>query len=143
MRLKNRKYLIFQVAISVVTFIIMFLYQIIHPASFVRPEDVFQAAALLSIYPTIIFTLCSAIAWKIWKGKSWYSLSLILLCATLVVNILINLSLGCRIDSDFTFVMFLFSLDLFICFPATLIIFILAGIIGRLCLTMNNRVHLL
>ncbi|MBD5350148.1 MAG: hypothetical protein HDR89_04615 [Bacteroides sp.] len=143
MKLKSKGFLIFQVAITIVTFIVMFLYQIIFPPSFVRPEDIFKDAALLSIYPTVIFPICTAIAWKIWKGKSWYSLSLVLFGITVAINLLICFLSGYPIDIDLIFMLYLFSTDLFYCGPATLLLFIIAGIIGRLCLAMNNRVHLL
>ncbi len=142
MILKSKEYLIFQVAISIVTFIVMFLYQIIFPPSFVCPEEIFQTAALLSIYPTVIFSISSAIAWKLWNGKSWYSLSLILSSIVIAIDMLICFYMVYPIDSNFNFLIFLFSLDLLDLYSVTLIFFIviIAGILGRFCLTMNNRI---
>lgn len=117
----------------------MSVYQIIQPASFAHREEIFETAVLLSIYPTVIFITCSAIAWKLWKGKTWYSLSFLLLCIFFTFDILIAFLLSYPIDD---FAIFLFNLDLFICYPSTLLSIIFAGLIGRLCLTINKRTHL-
>lgn len=74
MTLKSKNYLIFQIAIPIVVFIVMTLSHIIYPPSFVLENEILKAAAVFSIYPSIIFSIASAISWKIWKGKNWYNL---------------------------------------------------------------------
>lgn len=136
MTLKSKKYLIFQIAIPIVTFIVMALSHIIYPPSFVLRNENLKAAAVFSIYSSIIFSVSSAISWKIWKGKNWYSLSLIMLIVLSAVSIVITL-LAFVIESYGGFVIFLFNLDLLIYFPASLLVLIIIGIIGQWCATMS------
>lgn len=49
MTLKSKKYLIFQIAIPIVTFIVMALSHIIYPPSFVLRNEILKAAAVFSI----------------------------------------------------------------------------------------------
>lgn len=74
MTLSCKNYLIFQITIPIVTFIVMTLSHIIYPPSFVLKNEILKVAAVFSIYPSIIFSISSAISWKIWKGKNWYNL---------------------------------------------------------------------
>ena len=55
MTLKSKNYLIFQIAIPIVVFIVMTLSHIIYPPSFVLENEILKAAAVFSIYPSIIF----------------------------------------------------------------------------------------
>lgn len=136
MTLKSKNYLIFQIAIPIVVFIVMTLSHIIYPPSFVLENEILKAAAVFSIYPSIIFSIASAISWKIWKGKNWYSLSLILLIVLSAVSILITL-LAFISESYAGFVIFLFNLDLLIYFPASLLVLIIIGFIGQWCAAMS------
>lgn len=132
MTLSCKNYLIFQITIPIVTFIVMTLSHIIYPPSFVLRNEILKAAAVFSIYPSIIFSISSAISWKIWKGKNWYSLSLIMLIVLSAVSIVITL-LAFVVESYGGFVVFLFNLDLLIYFPASLLALICIGIIGQWC----------
>lgn len=136
MTLKSKNYLIFQIAIPIVVFIVMTLSHIIYPPSFVLKNEILKVAAVLSIYPSIIFSIASAISWKIWKGKNWYSLSLIMLIVLSAVSILITL-LAFFVESYGGFVIFLFNLDLLIYFPAGLFALIGIGIVGQWCAATN------
>lgn len=136
MTLKSKKYLIFQIAIPIVTFIVMTLSHIIYPPSFVIENEILKAAAVFSIYPSIIFSVSSVISWKIWKGKNWYSLSLIMLIVLSAVSIVVTL-LAFVIESYGGFVIFLFNLDLLIYFPAGLLVLIIIGFIGQRCAAMS------
>ena len=49
MTLKSKNYLIFQIAIPIVTFIVMALSHIIYPPSFVLKNEILKAAAVFSI----------------------------------------------------------------------------------------------
>mgnify|MGYP000030005939 FL=1 len=133
MTLKSKNYLIFQVTIPIVTFIVMLISHIIHPLSYVLENEILKAAAIHSIYPSIIFSIASAISWKIWKGKNWYSLSLILLVALFVISALIVLLSFIIIDNYIGFIIFLFNLDLLVYFPASLLVLIIIGFIGQWC----------
>lgn len=141
MILKSKIYLIFQVTIPVVTFIVMFLYHIIQPASFVVESEVTHAAVIQSIYPTIIYSICSAISWKKWEGGNWYSLSIILFITLFILSLLI-IFVSYLIDSYGGLIVFLFNLDLIVCFPASLLLCIVIGLVGHWCIRMKNIVHL-
>lgn len=134
--LSCKNYLIFQITIPIVTFIVMTLSRIIYPPSFVIENEILKVAAVFSIYPSVIFSISSAISWKIWKGKNWYSLSLIMLIVLSAVSIVITL-LAFVIESYGGFVVFLFNLDLLIYFPAGLFALIGIGIIGQWCAATN------
>lgn len=62
MTLKSKSYLIFQIAIPIVTFIVMTLSHIIYPPSFVLKNEILKVAAVFSIYPSVIFSISSAIS---------------------------------------------------------------------------------
>lgn len=111
----------------------MLISHIIHPLSYVLENEILKAAAIHSIYPSIIFSIASAISWKIWKGKNWYSLSLILLVALFVISALIVLLSFIIIDNYIGFIIFLFNLDLLVYFPASLLVLIIIGFIGQWC----------
>lgn len=132
MTLKNKNYLIFQITIPIVTFIVMSISHIINPPSFALKDEILELALVFAIYPTILFSIVSAISWKIWKGKNWYSLSIIQLIVCLAGSMVITL-LAYILESELGFIIFLYNVDLLVYFPACLLAIISIGIIGQLC----------
>lgn len=130
MKIRTKAFLIFQVAIAFVTAIIQAVYWLVTRFILSEPTDMF---ALLSncIIPVIIFALILFPVWKLWSGKSWYSLSLLFLCAITITYLLLFL-LSFVYVSEITYAVGWLCIIFYIFdAPANLVIAGAIGLIGK------------
>lgn len=88
MKIRTKAFWKFQLAVAFVTAIIQAVYGYVTRSINFEPTDSF---AVLSncIIPVIIFAIILFPVWKLWSGKSWYSLSLLFLCAITIIYFLL------------------------------------------------------
>ena len=88
MKIRTKAFLLFQFAVAFVSAIIQAVYGYVTRFINSEPTDTF---ALLSncIIPVIIFAIILFPVWKLWNGKSWYSLSLLFLRAITITYLLL------------------------------------------------------
>lgn len=88
MKIRTKAFLIFQLAVAFVTAIIQAIFWYITGFIISEPTETF-AVLLNCIVPVIVFAIILFPVWKLWSGKSWYSLSLLFLCAITITALLL------------------------------------------------------
>lgn len=91
------------------------------------------------IIVTIIFTIILFPVWKLWKGKTWYSLSLLFFSAITIIAVICGV-ISFIDTSEWGFSMFWCVMLLYVlCAPAHLIIACLIGLIGKYFSTKHHN----
>ncbi len=138
MEIRTKVFLIFQIAVAIVTATLVSSYQVI--LCYATNERFFFDSCIIvcSIY-TISYALFLFPAWRLWNGKYWYSLSLLffsLISGLAVICFII--SLICK--SDWGFILFWGVILLYIFYlPFIIISSCLIGFIGKYISNKYNR----
>lgn len=91
MKIRTKSFLIFQITVACVAAIVMLLYWVL---IFFFLSEPTSACIIYAIVSIIYFVIAVFPAWKLWRGNTWYSLSLLfLLSITIVVLIITALTL--------------------------------------------------
>lgn len=130
MKIRTKAFLLFQFAVAFVTAIIMTIYWTVTGFIVSEPMRVFDGL-LCSIVSIIAFAIILLPVWKLWGGKTWYSLSLLFLLAILIIAIFLFL-LSNILNGDISFVIAWISIIFIImATPAYLIIACIIGLLGK------------
>lgn len=88
MKIRTKQFLTFQLAVASVTAIVQAIFWYMTRYIISEPKD--MAAVLLNcIIPAMVFAVILFPVWKLWSGKSWYSLSLLFLFAITATALLL------------------------------------------------------
>ena len=138
MEIRTKAFLIFQIAVAIVTTMLASLYFIM--LSYITNDRFYFDSCIIacSIY-TISYALFLFLAWRLWNGKNWYSLSLLffsLISGLAVIGFII--SLICK--SDWGFILFWGVILLYIFYlPFIIISSCLIGFMGKY---ISNKYHI-
>lgn len=130
MKIRTNAFLLFQFAVAIVTAIIMTIYWTVTHILVFEPIGPFDGL-ILSFVSIIAFAIILFPVWKLWRGKSWYSLSLLFLLAILIIAIIL-FALSNIVNGDISFVIAWTGI-LFIgmAAPAYLVIACIIGLLGK------------
>ena len=131
MKIRTKAFLILQIAVAFVTAIIMTIYWTATGFMASEPSLGVFDSLLNSIVSIIPFAIILFPVWKFWRGKSWYSLSLIFLLAIIIIAFIL-FSLSNILTGDISFV--LAWIGIIYCgfaMPANLIIACIIGLLGK------------
>lgn len=130
MKIRTKAFLLFQFAVAFVTAIIMTIYWTVTGFIDSEPMGAFDGL-FFSIVSIIAFAIILLPVWKLWGGKSWYSLSLLFLLAILITAVFLFL-LSNNLNGDISFVIAWTGI-IFIgmATPAYLIIACIIGLLGK------------
>lgn len=138
MKIQSKTFLKFQIAVAIVTAILMPIYWYVFCICTGEGTPTLYDSSIGGIILTIIYAIILFPLWKLWKGKTWYSLSLLFfLTITIIAVICVVISI---IDarewgvSIFWGVIILYV----ICAPVNLIIACLIGLIGKYFSTKHH-----
>lgn len=138
MKICTKTFLKFQIAMAIVTAILVSIYQVILCYA-TNERFFFDSHIIVCTMYTITYALFLFPAWRLWKGKNWYSLSLLffsLISGLAVVSFII--SLICK--SDWGFILFWGVILLYIFYlPYIIISSCLIGFIGKY---ISNKYHI-
>jgi uncharacterized membrane protein (UPF0182 family) len=130
MKIRTKAFLLFQFVVAFVTAIIMTIYWTVTGFIDSEPMGAFDGL-FFSIVSIIAFAIILLPVWKLWGGKSWYSLSLLFLLAILITAVFLFL-LSNNLNGDISFVIAWTGI-IFIgmATPAYLIIACIIGLLGK------------
>ena len=132
MKIRTKAFLIFQITVAIVTAILVSIYTFVF--CYVTEERFDLDDCIIGCtFFTISFALFLFPTWKLWKGKNWYSLSLLffsLISGLAVICFIISLlDTGDWGFSLFWGVILLYSIYL----PLIILSSCLIGLIGKAC----------
>lgn len=136
MKIRTKAFLIFQLATAIVTILVILMYCITigitanYLPSFT--DNIVTCATFVIPFSIALFPV-----WKLWKGKTWYTLSLLFFGAITIMAFLCFL-IGMIYPGEWGFIIFWGSMVYIFYFPAILIISCLTGLIGKYILSKCN-----
>ena len=138
MEIRTKGFLIFQIAVAIVTTMLASLYFIM--LSYITNDRFYFDSCIIacSIY-TISYALFLFPAWRLWNGKNWYSLSLLLF--SLITGFAVICFIIGMIDTgDLGFSLVWGAILLYIVYlPFIIISSCLIGLIGKYISKKYNR----
>ncbi len=138
MKIQAKTFLKFQIAAAIVTAILMPLYWYVICIAIGEPASALYDSLIIAIIPTIIFAIILFPVWKLWKGKTWYSLSLLFFSAVTVVAVIHDV-ISFVDTSELGFTLFWGATLFYVMFaPVNLIIACLIGLIGKYFSTKHH-----
>ena len=138
MKICKKAFLIFQVTMAVVTTVLMTIYWVLL-CHFIKETISFIESVILSTCIAFIYAILLLPVWKLWKGKTWYSLSL-LFFSTITIIAMLSFIISIIDTRDWGFSLFWITIYIYVlAFPANLIISIPIGLIGKYISTKYNN----
>nr|DAN52459.1 MAG TPA: Translocation protein Sec62 [Caudoviricetes sp.] len=130
MKIRTKAFLILQIAVALVTAIIMTIYWMLIGYKLSEPtsgfDGLYYAAVSIISFSIILFPI-----WKFWRGKSWYSLSLLFLFSIAIIALVLFI-LANILNGEIAFVIACIGiLYTIIAAPAYLIIACIIGLLGK------------
>lgn len=134
MKIRTKSFLIFQIAVACVAAIVMLLYWVL---IFFFLSEPISACIIYAIVSIIYFAIAVFPAWKLWRGNTWYSLSLLFLLSITIVFLIISaltliLDSSCVLGKDTSLALgWLCIVYYIIAAPANIIVACSIGLIGK------------
>lgn len=130
MKIRTKAFWKFQLAVAFVTAIIMTIFWSVTGFLVAEPGGLFNDL-VFSFISIIAFAIILFPVWKLWKGKSWYSLSLLFILTILIIAILLFV-LSNILNGDISFVLACIGvLYILIAAPVNLVIACIIGLLGK------------
>ena len=127
MKIRTKAFLIFQLATAIVTILLILMY-------FGITANDLPSFTEIIIFFVIPFSIALFPVWILWKGKTWYTLSLLFFAAITIIAFLCFL-IGMIYPGELGFLIFWGTMIYIFYFPAILIISCLTGLIGKYILS--------
>lgn len=147
MKIQSKTFLKFQIAVAIVTAILMPIYWYVFCICTGKGAPTLFDSSIGGIILTIIYAIILFPLWKLWKGKTWYSLSVLFFLTITIIAVIcfvisiIDTIIDTRdIDTrEWGFSIFWGVIILYvICAPVNLIIACLIGLIGKYFSTKHH-----
>lgn len=147
MKIRTKSFLIFQITVACVAAIVMSFYWGL--ISFFLSEPIsaciISACIIYVIVSIIYFAIAVFPAWKLWRGNTWYSLSLLFLLSITIVFLVISAltlildSAGILSKDTSLAIGWLCIIYYFIAAPANIIVACSIGLLGKLYFTTKYQ----